>query len=202
MHTSGVRMKLMIPGNKPVKTMVTPQDSPKDKKAFFDVIYRRSRDQVFTFCLRFLGSYPEAEDCTQDVFVKAYEKFHRFREASSVETWLYRISVNTCLNWKRSVAARRRLQARFIGSFMTDRVENRFRSPDVIVERKVSAELVRSAIAQIPPARRSVVILRDINGLSYEDITEITGLRMGTLKSRIARGRRDLAVLLRGAVEC
>lgn len=176
--------------------------TPEDTAAFFDVVYRRYKTDVFTFCLKFLGDFHEAEDCTQDVFIKAFRRFNTFREASSIGTWLYRISVNTCVNRKRKVSRRRNLMKRYVQELSATGSIHDERTPEAVLERRISDEIIRSAIAGLIPARRTVVILRDINGLSYDDIAEITNLKPGTLKSRIARGRRDLAKMLKEVLVC
>lgn len=169
------------------------------EKASFDALVLRYKDRIFNLCLRFLGDYHEAEDTTQDVFVKAYNSLKRFRLESSFFTWLYRIAVNSCKNKVKSLEYRfRKADARIdfsgetLDGFQTEHREDGPGSPVSELENKEIMKILQKAINSLPPDQRSVVVLRDIQGLSYEEITDITGFKLGTLKSRLSRARSSL----------
>ena len=169
------------------------------EKSAFDSLVIRYKDRVFNLCLRFLGDYQEAEDTAQDVFVKAYNSLKRFRFESSFFTWLYRIAINTCKNKVKSLDYRyRKTEARMdiseelLEGYKPETMGNSFRNPDRDLENKERMKILQNTINTLPSDQRSVVILRDIQGLSYEEITDITGFKLGTLKSRLSRARSNL----------
>jgi RNA polymerase sigma-70 factor, ECF subfamily len=169
------------------------------EKAAFDILVMRYKDRVFNLCIRFLSDYHEAEDTTQDVFVKAYSALKAFRFESSFFTWLYRIAVNTCKNKVKSLEYRNRkidtridLQEESIEIHQSEQVEASQINPASDLEKKETMKTLQRAIDSLPSDQKSVVILRDIQGLSYEEITDITGFKLGTLKSRLSRARNAL----------
>ena len=183
------------------------RDFLSGNRSAFDRLLLRHKDRVFSLCYRFLGDYQEAEDSSQDVFVKVYTSLKRFRFESSFSTWLYRIVFNTCMNKLNS------LKYRFAkGSVSLKDLENRREgaqereirddgpTPAMELERKERMELIQEAINSLPPRQKVAVILRDIQGLSYEEIADITGWNIGTIKSRIARARLGLRDRLRGQI--
>jgi RNA polymerase sigma-70 factor (ECF subfamily) len=170
----------------------------------FDELLSRHKDRVFNLCYRFMGDNQEAEDCAQDVFLKVYRSLKRFRFESSFYTWIYRITVNTCKNRLRTM--------RFRGmkkSGVPYNTENSSKdcqplergdegkSPIAELEKKERIRLIQNAIDSLPVGQKDVVILRDIEGLSYEEIINITGYRLGTLKSKLSRARHELRQRLR-----
>lgn len=169
------------------------------EKSAFDSLVIRYKDRVFNLCLRFLGDYYEAEDTAQDVFIKAYNSLKRFRFESSFFTWLYRIAVNTCKNKVKTLEYRYRkkdmrinIPEDSLGDYNSGYMGNSSRNPNSDLENKERIKILQDTINTLPPDQKSVVILRDIQGLSYEEITEITGFKLGTLKSRLSRARSNL----------
>jgi RNA polymerase sigma-70 factor (ECF subfamily) len=169
------------------------------ENAAFDALVLRYKDRVFNLCLRFLGDYNEAEDIAQDVFVKAYNSLIKFRFESSFFTWLYRISVNSCKNRIKSLEFRfRKSDARIdisddaLQSLERENIADRPLNPASELENKETMKILQKAINSLPSDQKAVVILRDIQGLSYEEITDITGFKLGTLKSRLSRARNSL----------
>jgi RNA polymerase sigma-70 factor (ECF subfamily) len=169
----------------------------------FDELVLRYQDMVFRVCYRFLGDYEEANDCAQETFVKVYRALGGFRFSSSFSTWLYRVAINTCKNTLSSSRFRKRKETlsldhgsepahsseRIAGSRV---IENHRSSPEHLFERKERMEAIQREIEVLPKDQRMVVILRDIEHLSYDEITKITGFADGTVKSKLYRARQKL----------
>ena len=168
-------------------------------KASFDELVLRHKDRLFNLCFRFLGDYQEANDSAQEVFVKIYRSLKGFRLESAFSTWLYRIAVNTCKNKLKSSEYRHKKKMVHLdnpgtleGSIGALEITDDTQSPLLELERKERLNLIRQAIDSLPPAQKMVVVLRDIEELSYDDIANITGYSLGTVKSRLSRARLDL----------
>jgi len=177
-----------------------------DKRAFDELVVRH-QDRIFNLCYRFLGDYEETNDSAQEAFVKAYDSLSTFRLESTFSTWLYRIAVNTCKNKLGSSACKAKRKTVSLdnpGNPSDDplhmEIPNGAPSPLARMEEKEKMALVQRALDALPTEFKMVVTLRDVEGLSYEDIAEITGLNLGTVKSRIARARTDLRNKLRGVL--
>lgn len=177
-----------------------------DKRAFDELVIRH-QDRIFNLCYRFLGDYEETNDSAQEAFVKAYDSLSTFRLESTFSTWLYRIAVNTCKNKLGSSACKAKRKTVSLdnpGNPSDDplhmEIPNGAPSPLARMEEKEKMALVQRALDALPTEFKMVVTLRDVEGLSYEDIAEITGLNLGTVKSRIARARTDLRNKLRGVL--
>ena len=167
-------------------------------KAVFDKLVLKHKDRVFNLCFRFLGDYQEANDSAQEVFVKAYRSLKGFRFESAFATWLYRIAVNTCKNKVKSLDyryAKRMVYLDNPGAVQDGyglEISDETQSPLAELEKKERMELIQRAIESLPPEQKMVVILRDIQGLPYDDIADITGYGLGTVKSRLSRARLEL----------
>ena len=168
-------------------------------KTSFDELVLRYKDSLFNLCFRFLGDYQEANDSAQEVFVKIYRSLKRFRLESAFSTWLYRIAVNTCKNKLKSSEYRHKKKmvhldnpGRVEGKTHVLEMRDDTQSPLLELERKERLILIRRAIDSLPPAQKMVVVLRDLEELSYEDIANITGYSLGTVKSRLSRARLGL----------
>ena len=173
----------------------------------FDKLVVRYRNRVFNICYRFLGDYQDAEDTAQDIFLKVYRSLKQFKFRSSFYTWLYRIAVNTCKNRLKS-QGRTRMKMRFTlsddegndSSHPSRIIADESRNPLTEIEKKERMKLIQKAIDSLSADQKAVVILRDIEGLSYEEIADITGIKPGTLKSRLSRARFGLREKLGGYV--
>jgi RNA polymerase sigma-70 factor (ECF subfamily) len=150
-------------------------------------------------CYWFLGDYQEANDSAQEAFIRAYRSLNKFRSESTFSTWLYRIAVNTCKNRLKSLEYRLRKKMVWLdgpgkseGSNPPIDIEDESHSPVIELERKERMALIRKAVDSLPSEQKTVVVLRDIDGLSYEEIASIAGLNLGTVKSRLARARLGL----------
>jgi len=155
-----------------------------DREAFGELV-RRHRDRLWAIALRTLGDREEAADAVQDALVSAYRAADRFRGDSAVTTWLHRIVVNACLD-----RARRR-QARPTIPLPEPELMPRGDDPDLDL-----ALAVQAALAQLPPEQRAALVLLDMQGYPVSEIAVMLNVAEGTVKSRCARGRARLAVLL------
>lgn len=173
-------------------------------KAAFDKLVLKHKNKLFNLCYRFLGDYQEANDSAQETFIKIYESLKKFRFQSTFSTWLYRIAVNTCKNKLKSSAYRQKKRMVSLDnpgspdkSQPAMEIQDETYSPVKELEKKERIRMVQEAINTLPTEQKEVVTLRDIEGLSYEEIVEITGFNLGTVKSRLARARLDLRKKLR-----
>ncbi len=162
----------------------------------FSILVERYQHRVFGFCARMIGDRAEAEDLAQDVFLTLYRNAGNFRGESAFSTWLFRIAKNQTLNRikyleRRGRSARRR--ERDSEARLSRVADETALGPDDIVANRERATMVQAAIDELGEEHRAVVVLRDMEDMSYEEISEITGLPLGTVKSRIHRARSALA---------
>ena len=169
----------------------------------FDRLVVRHQDRVFNLCYRFVGDYHEANDLAQDVFIKVFGSLAKFRFKSEFSTWLYRIAVNTCRNRVTSLDFRFKKKADSLQSEngnITVALSDDSGSPGIALEKKERSNIIHKAISMLSGDKKTVLILRDMEGLTYEEIALVTGLNPGTVKSRLARARRKLKEKLAGAI--
>lgn len=167
-------------------------------EAAFAALVERYQHRIFGFCARMLGGdRAEAEDLAQDVFLTVYRNAGEFRGDCAFSTWLFRIAKNQTLNRIKYLERRGRSARRSEGEAPDERiarlVDPDARSPDDAMAEQQTARMVQEAIDELHEEHRAVVVLRDLEDLSYEEISEMTGLPLGTVKSRIHRARSALA---------
>jgi RNA polymerase sigma-70 factor, ECF subfamily len=169
-----------------------------DRQAFDDLV-RRHQDRVFNLCVWFLSDYQEADDMAQEVFIKAFRSLKSFRFEAKFSTWLYRVAVNTCKNRVNSLEYRikkwtDRLDTGDVnpGDAGIDLQGSQADSPQAQLEKKEQRQQIQKAVNGLSGDKKTVVVLRDIEGLAYDEISRITGLSLGTVKSKIARARDEL----------
>jgi RNA polymerase sigma-70 factor (ECF subfamily) len=166
----------------------------------FDWLVTHYHAPVYNLILGMLGDTSDAADGTQEVFLKAFRGIRKFRQGSSLKTWLYRIAIREALNHKRWF--KRHLQKNVSIDAEPEEGQARIEIEDLGAtpfERLAAREIqvaVQGALQQVPDAFRSAVILRDLEGLSYEEVAEVLECSVGTVKSRILRGRRALKEIL------
>lgn len=171
-----------------------------DKRAF-DLLVIKYQRRIMRLLTRLISDPAEVEDVAQETFIKAYRALPQFRGDSNFYTWLYRIAINSARNWQ-AARGRRPLQAQ---EYENDEGET-FSSLDTLtdintpesmmVSRQV-ADTVNAAINQLAPELRTAIVLREIEGLSYEEIAETMDCPIGTVRSRIFRARESIAEQLR-----
>src|SRR5579864_7131303 len=173
--------------------------------AAFDWLVTYYHAGVFNLVYGILADPADAADVTQEVFLRVFRGIRGFRRGSSLKTWLYRISVRQALNHRRWCWRHHRQQ--FSMESEQEAQGHIFERPtdeDTPFDQCATHEMqaaVRRALASVPPLFRSAVILRDLEGLSYEEIAEILDVSIGTIKSRILRGRRLLKDILSPTLE-
>ena len=166
----------------------------------FDWLVTHYHGPVYNLILGMLGNVSDAADATQEVFLKAFRGIRGFRRGSSLKTWFYRIAIREALNQKRWFHRHRGHETSI------DIVAEEGHSPrelqdlgatpfEQLAAREVQSA-VQAALQQVPEVFRSAVILRDLEGLSYEEVAEVLDCTVGTVKSRILRGRRALKEIL------
>jgi RNA polymerase sigma-70 factor (ECF subfamily) len=165
-----------------------------DEKAFEEV-YARYGPMIHNLSLRMAGDSSDAADLTQEIFLRVYRHLGKFKGRSSLKTWIFRVGLNCC---RSRLRRRSLLRARFPEADVRqlDNVEDLSRSPESRAMAADSASQVTAALARLPLVYREAVVLRDIQGLSYLEIAEVAGVRVGTVRSRIARGRLRLREFL------
>src|SRR5215813_9136897 len=166
----------------------------------FDWLVTHYHGPVYNLILSMLGDTSDAADGTQEVFLKAFRGIRSFRQGSSLKTWLYRIAIREALNhkrwFKRHLQKNVSIDAEPEEGHAAIEIEDLALTPfDQFAAHEIQAA-VQSALQQIPDVFRSAVILRDLEGLSYEEVAEVLECSVGTVKSRILRGRRALKDLL------
>ncbi|MFQ5903073.1 MAG: RNA polymerase sigma factor [Candidatus Binatia bacterium] len=178
--------------------MVSAQDPDRDlvqrsqggDRLAFNQLVLKYRNRVMGVATRMLGDRVEAEDLAQDVFVKVYHGLQGFQGEALFSTWLYRVTANSCLNRRR-----RRKRESQVTQVVDDpeRVfSDRASNPHTLLERKELKVFLEKAIQALPQEQRMVLILRDIEGLSYEEIADSLGLELGTVRSRLHRARLEV----------
>lgn len=176
------------------------------RREALDSLVLRYKDRIFNLCCRLLGDAADAEECCQETFIKVFRSLKSFRLESSFSTWLYTIAVNTCRNrrnsadyrfWKRILPIRP--NAGEDESSADFDFEDSAPSPLARMAENERNALLQEAINSLPHDQRTVIVLRHIEELSYEEICTITGYNSGTLKSKLARARVQLQKKLQGA---
>jgi len=170
----------------------------KDPSAF-ELLVRTHQNRVYDFCVRMLSDREEAFDLTQEIFISIHQNLEKFRADAKLTTWIFRISRNHCLNRLKYLKRRGRGRSDEFGESnelsITEALGGSSQPDDAIAARR-EREVVHQAIAHLEEEQRALVVLRDVEGLSYEEIMEITELPEGTVKSRLHRAREKLAGIL------
>jgi RNA polymerase sigma-70 factor (ECF subfamily) len=162
----------------------------------WEQIVRQNWRKVFNVAYKFVGKHDEAEDLTQDIFLKIFKALKTFDRRANFQTWIISISRNLCIDHYRSVRKERQTIARDVDSNDLQPITPE-RGPYAQAEHHDLRAQLRQALETLPIALRTAVVLRDLQELSYQEIADRLGLPEGTVKSRINRGRIELAHQLR-----
>jgi RNA polymerase sigma-70 factor (ECF subfamily) len=167
-------------------------------EAFEDLV-RAHEKTVYNLALRMTGHPQDAEDMAQEAFWKAYRSLGEFRGESKFSVWLYRIASNVCLDFLRSRSRKPTVSL----SVEDDEGEegqldiaDESQSPELLMERGLTRDAVRRGLDTLPPDYRQILLLREIQGLSYDEIAAVLEIEVGTVKSRIFRARKRLCAFL------
>jgi len=171
-----------------------------DKKAF-DLLVMKYQRKIMRLLSRMIRDPSEIEDVAQEAFIKAYRALPQFRGESAFYTWLYRIAINTARNWLASSGRRpsapTALENEDGETFNEADNLSDISTPESMVASREIAETVNAAIEALPEELRTAIVLREIEGMSYEDIAQSMGCPIGTVRSRIFRAREAVAARLR-----
>lgn len=169
----------------------------KRDEAAFEELIRQYEKKVYTLCFRMCGNSEDAEEAAQDTFLALWRGIDRFRQESSLSTWIYRLATNACIDTLR----RRKKQSGSVSlddeELFVDAVDTS-PQPQETVEHRETQKLLQEGLSALPEEYRKVLILREIEGLSYTEIAESASIELGTVKSRISRGRSLLRNFLSG----
>jgi RNA polymerase sigma-70 factor (ECF subfamily) len=168
----------------------------------FGVLVERHQDRLYAALVRMLGSADEAREAVQDAFVHAYQKLDTFQGNSAFSTWLFRIAVNAAFS-------RQRRSKRYRASLDGNRGETGYEpadhrsdaDPSQPLESSETQRIVREALAALPDEYRTALVLKEMDGFRYEEIADIVGVPIGTVRSRIHRARNELREKLRIALK-
>jgi len=175
----------------------------REPYAVFNQLIRDYQDMVYNLCRRFFTATHDAEDSAQETMVRIYRSFHRFQCRSTIKTWIYRVTVNTCKSRLDSL----KRKWFYVFSALSDpdsdkpyEIPDSTYAPDKEAERREEVRLVEKAIAELPDEQRMMIVLRDLEGKSYDEIADLLGIKMGTVKSKISRARHCLSFKLKGVL--
>ncbi len=182
----------------PVEEKELIQRARRGDRTAFEALVDRWQKPVYHQALRLLNNREDAADVTQEVFLKLWRALPDFRGESSLSTWLYRLTDNTAIDLLRREKKRRGDLSLDDENLAVCTPASPASSPQEQAERRELQSVVADALARLNPEHRRVLVLRELNGLSYEEIGRILTLNPGTVKSRIARARLALAKLLDG----
>jgi RNA polymerase sigma-70 factor (ECF subfamily) len=176
-------------------------------KAAFNRLVLKYQDPIMNLCVRYLGNCTDGEDAAQETFVKIFKNLSKFKGDALFSTWLYRIALNTCKNYRRSWWSRLKQKAVNLDapvetedSEYTPEIGDDRLSPERDLNRHRLADTIQAALATLLPKHKELIIMRDIQGMSYEEISRTLGISLGTVKSRLVRARSAMQEQLRGTV--
>lgn len=164
----------------------------------YEILVQRYKNPLTNFVFRFLGDYEACLDIVQETMIKVYRNKDSYKSIAKFSTWIYTIAGNLA---RTEYQRRKRRNIFSINSYGEDEegfdIPDESNRPDVTTDSGIKNEIIQKALLKVSDAYRDMVILRDIQELSYEEIAEVTGVNVGTVKSRINRGRAQLQKLLK-----
>jgi RNA polymerase sigma-70 factor (ECF subfamily) len=170
----------------------------------FQLLVRRFRKNIFSIAFGITLDAEESQDIVQEVFLQVYRRIGKFRGDATLSTWLHRITVNRCLNWKRRWARRFKwlhVTADNADDGSVKEPESPLPSPESRVAGAQTRQQIDNALKMLPDQARTVFVLRELEGLSYEAIAEAVGIKLGTVRSRLFHARRRLKEILKPLME-
>lgn len=169
------------------------QQCVRGDRAAFGLLVRRYQDRLFNTVVRILGNADDAADIVQESFLHAFVKLDAFKGDARFFTWLYRIAVNASISMKRKQRVVISTDSREALPALVESVDkSEVSRPESALERRERIERLEAALNRLTPDHRAVIVLKEIEDLSYESISEILGVPVGTVRSRLHRARLDL----------
>ena len=175
-----------------------------DEKAFGEIVLAYQR-RVFNIAYRMLGNREEAKDLAQEVFLSVFESIKNLREEVKFEPWLIQVTVNHCRNRWKYLKRRKYFQSDSLDDPIETedgeiprQVYDPSDNPETVLEKKMIQDLIQRGLLQLKDERRELIVLRDLQGLSYEEIGKLFSLPEGTVKSKIHRARMEFKEILEG----
>lgn len=165
----------------------------------FALLVNKYQDRIYSAVFNYVSNPEDAVDVSQETFVKAYSKLHSFDSASAFYTWLYRIAINTAIDYirrKKSRPADSLDDTKYTESGFEPVSYDMTSDPETMLSRGIQKQSLRNAIHSLSEKLRNVIILHDVEGLSQEEVAEILRIPVGTVKSRVSRGRAELRYIL------
>ncbi|MGI5977391.1 MAG: sigma-70 family RNA polymerase sigma factor [Candidatus Limivicinus sp.] len=165
----------------------------------FEILVREYEKNVYNLAVRMTGNSEDAADMSQEAFIKAYNSLSSFRGDSKFSVWLYRIVSNVCLDFLRSRGRKPTVSLSAEnddGEEVELDISDETQSPEKLLSRSMTRDAVRRGLAALPHDHREILLLREIQGMSYEEIADTLELEVGTVKSRIFRARKKLCAFL------
>ena len=160
---------------------------------FFEILVRRHQNTTFNLIYRFLGDYDEASETAQEVFLSAYKSIQQFRGDANFATWLYRIAFNHASTRRKNLSSKRQRQVALEdGAALVDSGAN----PETCAEQKEIQQYVQQALNSLDGDDAQIILLRDLQDVSYDDIAQTLDVPVGTVKSRLHRARQALRISL------
>lgn len=167
------------------------------REASFEELVRRYQRPIASYVYRMVGDYDAALDLTQEVFIKVYNSLDRYRSEFKFSTWIYKIAHNAAIDHLRRYSVRGQiLSAESDGTRPEIAIQSRRLSPEQESEREERRTEIESVVQTLPAAYRELIVLRHSHDLSYDEIAEVTGLPLGTVKNRLFRAREAMRDLL------
>ena len=172
------------------------EESRKGNVEAFEELIKDYKKTAYNIALRIMRNVEDAEDASQEALIKIFKNISSFNMESTFKVWMYRIIVNTCIDFKR----RKNISTVSIDETMDlgsgREVPDESYNPDALIERNYSTQLVNDAINALEDDFKTIIILRDIKGFTYDEISQILSCNLGTVKSRLSRARKRLRELL------
>ena len=173
------------------------QTAVAGREASFEELVRRYQRPIAAYVYRMVGDYDSALDLTQEVFIKVYNSLNRYRSEFKFSTWIYKIAHNAAIDHLRRHAVREQtLSGSVDGERREVTIESKRLTPEQESERKERRLEIESVVQLLQPAYRELIVLRHSHDLSYDEIAEVTGLPLGTVKNRLFRAREAMRDLL------
>lgn len=176
------------------------EESRKGNVDAFEELIKGYKKSAYNIALRVMRNAEDAEDASQEALIKIFKNISSFNMESTFKVWMYRVVVNTCIDFKR----RKNVNALSIdetldlgsGREIQREIPDESNNPDALIERNYNTQLVNDAINMLEDDFKTIIILRDIKGFTYDEISQILSCNLGTVKSRLSRARKRLKELL------